>query len=53
MTEDVLTGASPSNDGAVIDGVLSRLSSLTDDESSEDELTEATTDDEVGMRSLY
>ena len=46
MTEDVLTGASPSSDGAVIDGVLSRLSAFADDEASEDELNEIATEDE-------
>jgi len=46
MTEDVLTGASPESDGAVIDGVLSRLSSFADDDASEDELNEIATEDE-------
>src|SRR5262245_50876837 len=46
MTEDVLTGASPSSDGAVIDGVLSRLSQFADDDASEDELNEIATEDE-------
>ena len=46
MTEDVLTGTAPSSDGAVIDGVLSRLSSFADDDASEDELNEIATEDE-------
>jgi len=46
MTEDVLTGASPSSDGAVIDGVLSRLSAFGDDDASEDDLNEIATEDE-------
>ena len=46
MTEDVLTGTAPSSDGAVIDGVLSRLSALADDEANEDELNEIANDDD-------
>ena len=46
MTEDVLTGASPSSDGAVIDGVLSRLSAFADDDATEDDLNEIATEDE-------
>jgi len=46
MTEDVLAGTAPSSDGAVIDGVLSRLSSFADDDASEDDLNEIATEDE-------
>jgi RNA polymerase primary sigma factor len=46
MTEDVLTGSSTTSDGAVIDGVLSRLSSFTDDDASDDDLNEIVAEDE-------
>ena len=46
MTEDVLTGTAPASDGAVIDGVLSRLSALADDEANDDELNEIQNDSE-------
>ena len=50
MSDDVLTEANPASDGAVIDGVLSRLSSFADDEDAgEDELTDlAAEEDEEG-----
>ena len=46
MTQDVLTGSSTTSDGAVLDGVLSRLSSFGDDDASEDELNEIVAEDE-------
>jgi len=46
MTEDTLTDAPPANDGAVIDGVLSRLSSFGDADAPEDELSELASDEE-------
>jgi len=46
MTEDVLTGASPTSDGAVIDGVLSRLSAFADDDAGEDELSDIAVEEE-------
>ena len=46
MTEDVLTGSPTTSDGAVIDGVLSRLSSFADDDASDDDLNEIVAEDE-------
>jgi len=46
MTDDALTDTSPASDGAVIDGVLSRLSAFGDDDAGEDELSDIAADED-------